>query len=301
MKKTIKWVLAGAVLLLCGGLLFVGGMSALGWDFYRLDTTEYTEKSFEAAADAPQITRVELDIDSFPVVLTQGETVRLTYYEPSDGEATVSCENGVLSVKQKSDFRFWRNSWFQLKRNKYPYTLTLPEGMDVTLGGANARLRADGVRLGTLTVSVTNLSMEFTGVTLSSLSVRATNGDLEWSRVTAGDTEVTGTNLDIEAQDCDFAALSVTGTNLDAEIGNTVAPVLNVRGTNADVTLNHVTADTISVRGTNLDAFVRVAGKAEDYSVLSDGRGLPAPRTGATDKSVSFSGTNNDVELYFTA
>ena len=42
MKKTKIWVLTGASLLILGALVWVIAMSALKWDFYALDTTEYT-------------------------------------------------------------------------------------------------------------------------------------------------------------------------------------------------------------------------------------------------------------------
>lgn len=41
MKKTKIWVLTGASLLILGALVWVIAMSALKWDFYALDTTEY--------------------------------------------------------------------------------------------------------------------------------------------------------------------------------------------------------------------------------------------------------------------
>ena len=210
---------------LLGVLLFVAGMSALDWDFYKLDTTTYTAKNFTPAPEQT-VTRVELDVDSFPVTVTVGDALALSYFEAGDSNVSVTCEDGVLKVKEDYTYRFMKNSWFNFGRLKRKYELTLPQGVEIVLVGSSGDVTLNGLQLGDLAVNSANLDLILRDCTFQSLTVESANADIELYNCTGGKVSAEGVNLDFEAQGCAFASLYVKGTNADVELVNVTAPAM---------------------------------------------------------------------------
>lgn len=295
-----KGLFAGGMVFLLGVLLFVAGMSALDWDFYKLDTTTYTAKNFTPAPEQT-VTRVELDVDSFPVTVTVGDALALSYFEAGDSNVSVTCEDGVLKVKEDYTYRFMKNSWFNFGRLKRKYELTLPQGVEIVLVGSSGDVTLNGLQLGDLAVNSANLDLILRDCTFQSLTVESANADIELYNCTGGKVSAEGVNLDFEAQGCAFASLYVKGTNADVELVDVTAPAMEIRGTNADFALENIRTDALTVHGTNLDAHIIINGAKADYTIVTSGRDLPDEQTGATDKRIALSGTDNDVTLRFAA
>lgn len=282
MSRTKKWLFAGGAVLIFGILFFVFGMCALDWDFYRLDKTKYTAREFAPAADAAPVTRVELDIDSFPVTVTAGETLSLSYYETSDGKVEITQQDGVLTVRENFSFHLLKNSWFNFGRVKKKYALTVPAGVALTLKGSNGDITVSDLQNFSLSVDCTNVDLTFYRCNFAAFDVKSVNADIELHACSGESAQIRATNLDFEASDSTFATLGVSGTNTDADIER------------CDVSF-------LTVHGTNLDADILLTGAKEEYTVETRGKGLPAAQTGTTDKKISLSGTNCDVKLRFAA
>ncbi|MDE6397866.1 MAG: DUF4097 domain-containing protein [Clostridiales bacterium] len=265
-----------------------------------MDTTEYTEKEYVPVADAP-ITRVELDVDSFPVVITQGEEAKLTYYEATDATVEITCADGVLKIKEDYSFNLLKHSWFQLGRWKHKYVLTLPNGIDLTLTGKSGDFTVRDASDINLVIDVANADIAFVNCGITQLDIKATNADVELTNCTGGAVRIDATNLDLEVADCRFDSLYAKGTNNDCEVKNSSVAQMEVRGTNGDYSLKNITVDTLSVHAVNLDASILIVGARAEYTIAASGRNMPTNQTGSTDKSVTLSGTTNDVKLRFTA
>lgn len=300
MSALKKWLIAGLILVLGGGLIFAIGMSKLDWDFYELDTAEYEERSFEPD-EGESITGVDISVGSFPVTVQAGEKVSLVYYESDDSEASVSVEDGKLTVKETGYYKFYKHGMFQLKRAKLRYVLTVPDGVDLSVSGPNGDVKISGLSLGSVNIKSTNVDVIMTECNMPDLYVTSTNADVILRSCVSGAVTVNGTNLDLSVKNCTFESLESKSTNGDIEMRDTVCPSVNMRSTNADYSLKNITADIIELHGTNLDADILVNGVKEEYTVLSSGRDLPASRTGTVEgKTITLGGTNCDVELRFT-
>lgn len=315
MRKAYKRLLTVAISLCAAGILaFVIGMSVLGWDFYRLDTAEYSAKSYVPDA---AVTSFELNVESFPVTVKRGDSVSLDYFEASDSEVSVATENGVLKVRERRKRKMF--NMFNLGRSKHKYVLTVADGSEINISGTSISVFFDGLETPALTITSVNVDIDFKACNIGTLEIKATNldadlYDCEIDEIRALD----GVNGEVNVNSCSGRALSLEFTNLDAHItsakfdtmtfdgtntdvtADTVTAIsVTVDGTNTDAELVRITADDIDLSGVNLDAELYVMGRAADYGIYSDGRGLPQSRPGATDKRITLSGVNNDVELRF--
>ncbi len=299
MKKTwVKWLIGAASLVLVGGIIFAAAMSALNWDFYRLDTTEYEAKTFDASALEPnQIRAVELNVDSFPVVVTSGDAIALNYYEASDSEVVVTVEDDVLKINEKHDYNIFTSSWFNFGRLKKKYELTVPDGTPVNFSGTNSSANLSGITAQKMTFKSTNADIKLTDCNIETLVVYSTNCDVELNGCTVQNAEIMSTNLDLEIRNSRIETLESSGANADVEIHDTESVSMNLRSTNADFLLSGITVDTLSLKGTNLDANVLIRGIQSEYTVETHGHDMPPVQTGTTDKKITLRGTNNDVKL----
>ncbi len=301
MSAIKKWIIAGVALILAGGLVFALGMSMLDWDFYELDTTQYEAKSYASEAD-DIISRVEIDVESFPIVVQSGEKVSLEYYDTDDSDVRVAVNSGVLSVYEDSHFNLFKRSMFQLKRIKLKYVLTIPDGTELSVSGANGNVKLNGVSAQSVRIDSTNADVVLADCVVNDLQIASTNADVVLRSCRGNTVVVGGTNLDLEMSDCNFASLQSKSTNGEVEMKSTVCPSVTLRAVNADFSLRNVTADVLDLHGTNLDAYILLEGVRDEYSVESRGRDLPESRTGSVaGKMIKLGGTNCDVTLKFTA
>lgn len=320
MKKALRRILIIATIFVAAGLaIWIIGMSVLGWDFERLDTTTYTAKQYSAGESAP-ITHIIIDVDSYPIQVTRGESVELKYYESTDSDVTITEEKGVLRVHERYRFDPFKNGMFNVGRSSHKYLLAVVSGVTFDITSNNGDVTFDGVDFETFEIDSTNLNLTFNDCHIGSMDVHATNADIELKQCTVNTVAVrgsnhditlknckgasarfTGTNATVEATDCEYDSFSVDSTNPDVNITRGTYGTIKLHGTNGDFALKRVKAEIIDLSATNLDADVSILGIASEYSISSSGKHLPSSRTGSTNKKISFKGTNNDVELKFVS
>lgn len=294
MRKTKKWLLAGIALILIGAIVWLVGMSALKWDFYALDTADYEEKNWTTDEE---VARVEIDVDSFPLIVQKGDGVSLTYYEAEDDETTVSVSGGTLTVKNKAAvYNLFRAGMFQLKRSKCKWVLTVPDGIDLSVKSANGDIRVSDMTLPTVELRVTNLDAVLVRCNIESLTVSGTNADIIMNECHGNTVDMHATNLDARITQSQFASVQMRGTNIDVKTVGVTCEQMELHGTNADFELRNLTVHTLSVKGTNLDVDMTIAGNREEYTVEGSGK---YAQTGTTDKRIEISGLNKDVKLRF--
>ncbi len=96
-KKTKIWLAAAIALILAGGVLFVGVMTACGWDFRRLGTVAYITNEY--TLDAP-FSEIKVDTDTADVTfLPSSDGIgRVVCFEDEDATHAVTVEDGVLRI-----------------------------------------------------------------------------------------------------------------------------------------------------------------------------------------------------------
>lgn len=277
MKRTSKILAVGSAVLIIGVIVWVIGMSIIGWNFSKLDTTKYTAKSYACEGNVKSIS---ISLSSFPLTVKKGEHVSLDYYEADNSEVFVEEKDGALSVVENYKYRPFTSSLFNVGRSSHKFTLTVVAGVKLVIKGSNSDVSVADTTFDEFTIDSTNTDISLTRVQCGKLSVDVTNCDIDMDGCKASDMIVDATNLDMTVKNCEFNSVAVDGTNVDCD-------------------LERVKLDSLSIDAVNLDADIVIVGSAGEYTVNAHGRGMPASRTGTTDKLIKLSGTNNDVSLKF--
>ncbi|MBD5131485.1 MAG: DUF4097 domain-containing protein [Clostridiales bacterium] len=315
MKRTGKILAVGVAALLAGVIVWIVGMSIIDWDFTRLDSTTYTAQSYECE---DEIKSISVNLSSFPLTVTKGDSVALDYYEADNSEVFVEENNGVLSVVEKYKYNPFKSGIFDFGRHSHKFALTVVSGVTFEINGLNGDISFDGVSFDEFSINSTNANIGFTNVEFGKLNIDVTNGDIEFKdcrvgeltivgknthcefdRLTADSTSVNTVNANIDIEDCKIQDLFVDATNLDITSENSEFKSFVIDGTNTDCDLKKVTLDKLSIDTVNLGAYIEIVGNESEYTVRTDGRNMPHDRTGTTDKLIELSGTNNSVKLKF--
>ena len=315
MKRASKILAGGAVALLIGCLVWLVGMSLISWDFYRLDTAKYTERSYACESD---VTSISVNLSSFPLTVKKGDSVSLDYYEADNSEVFVEEKNGVLSVVENYKYRPFSAGLFNVGRFAHKFSLTVVSGAKLEINGSNSDISISDVTFDEFTINGANANIRFTDVEFGKLNMDVDNCDIEFKNCTIGALSIVGVNTDCEVKGSTFDSMSVRTCNADISMGNCKASELKVNATNLEITtencefksvvldstnadceLSRAVLDKLKIDATNLDADIEIVGKESEYTVKTSGRRMPTNRTGTTDKLIQLSGTNNDVTLKF--
>ncbi|MCL2061038.1 MAG: DUF4097 domain-containing protein [Firmicutes bacterium] len=215
-KKLLYTAIVGVILFCIGAALFVGGMSASGWDAKNLSVLPpYAEKSeeFENLNQAFTLSDRNMRVH---IGVSPDDKIRITYFEREKEFYTVTQSDTEIGFTKEWKYNMFERMFF-FDTQSPAFTLLLPADYS-----------------GSVSVKTTNGTVKAEGITCARLSVESTNASIESIRVTA-----TG-------------ELSVYTTNGAAAITDTVsAGNLSVRSSNGNITLSNVSAADIALRTTN--------------------------------------------------
>lgn len=227
--KVKKVIIASVVILLVGIVFGVAGMSLLGWNFKKLDTNEYIEKTYEVS-DEQTITSVRVST-SFPLRVKSGETFAMTYYETDDSVPEIACNEGEFTFTESH-----RNDWWKFFRF-YTKTveLTVPSGTAVIISTANAELTLENMQLQNVQVNAANTYIAMVNCTGTTFTVDSANLDLRLTACTFDSLVVNATNVKTTLNGSTFARVAFDSANLTLHADLFTAPRLGIHAVNATV------------------------------------------------------------------
>ena len=98
MKKITKiWLIVAGSLILLGGILFVGVMAALKWDFMKLPTAVYEKNLYEVQENFYGIS-IETDTADITFALSDNEACKVECYEEKNANHLVGVQDGTLVI-----------------------------------------------------------------------------------------------------------------------------------------------------------------------------------------------------------
>lgn len=288
--KTKKAIAISIVFLLIAAVLFVGGMSLIGWNFARLDSNTYVEKVYNIPADAEPIKAI--DVDSWHgVVVTTGEKFTLKYYDTDESTSEVSLKNGKLVLNQRRTRKWWNFFNFSTKKVE----ITIPENVDLEIEAANLELRAEGVSLGELNIDSVNTDIYSTDCTGKNLNVKSTNVHIDIKDSTFDTIYVNGVNNYAELINCTLNKFTQNGINDDLRFNENKIESVYVDSVNLNMKATIFTANLLKIDSTNMTVKVTLSGAKSEYNISGDtlnGKLPPAQIGTDPNKIIRIDGVN---------
>lgn len=299
------FVILGLILLVAGVAVFVGGMTAGGWDFSILNTVRYTQKSYDAEG---AVTSVHIEYSDASIYVEYSETaervhidypVRLNERDEESAQIEITEEGGTLAVIEHVD---WEKNLFQWSLGNSPAVrIVLPAGQNIALDlytqNGSVSLNADGEALpslslrsnngsisvsGTLTVAedaafqTDNGSVKVSGVSAAGdLTLRTSNGSMRAENISADSLEARSSNGSLRLADI-AAADSLTAKTAHGSVelfGNVTAKMLTASTSAGDIAMRDGMIDAQEIAMTTELGSIEAEGSAfagaqSDYTVL---------------------------------
>ena len=103
MKKSVKaWLIIAAALVVLGSFLFVGVMFFAQWDFSKISTTKYEQKSYNIS-DAFENISIDTDTADIKFLLSENVECKVECFEEEKAKHEVKIENGTLFISEKEE------------------------------------------------------------------------------------------------------------------------------------------------------------------------------------------------------
>ena len=332
------FVILGLILLVAGLAVFVGGMTAGGWDFSILNTVRYTQKSYDAEG---AVTSVHIEYSDASIYVEYSETaervhidypVRLNERDEESAQIEITEEGGTLAVIEHVD---WEKNLFQWSLGNSPAVrVVLPAGQNIALDlytqNGSVSLNADGEALpslslrsnngsisvsGTLTVAedaafqTDNGSVKVSGVSAAGdLTLRTSNGSMRAENISAANMQAktssgSMTLKDISATD---ALTAEAGAGEIELLGDITAKMLTVSTSAGDIAMHDGMIDAQEIAMTTELGSIEAEGSAfagaqSDYTVLVStglGESNVSDSVGGNRKLTLSTGTG-DIRIFF--
>ena len=199
------WLKTAAALVAAGGILFVGMMGVMGWDFMRLGVTKYTTNTYEIEQPFDNIV-VMSDAASVVLKLSADDSCRVVCEEATARLHTVLAENGTLSISVPD------KPWYQylLLDFKTPHiTVYLPKAAYASLavkGNTGDVQLESGLVIDTVDVSIITGNIKMEHLEAETVRLSVTTGEVSLSDVTCHSLDTDGTKGGISLTDTVAAA-----------------------------------------------------------------------------------------------
>ena len=127
MKKTTKkWLIAAAVLILVGLLVFAGVLMKLNWDFHALGNVKYESKTFDIGTDFQNIS-IHTNTDDIAFALSDDGTCKVVCREREKVTHTAAVRDNTLAIGLV-DTRAWYDRILDFSFDSSPnLTVFLPQ------------------------------------------------------------------------------------------------------------------------------------------------------------------------------
>lgn len=244
MRTSTKiWLITAVSLILIGGIIFVGVMTMLKWDFTKLSTNRFESNRYELTEDFSDIS-IQTDTADIVFVPTDGDCTVLCF-EQKNVKHTVAVENGTLVIRAV-DTRKWYEH-IGINFTSPGITVSIPRGaynaLTVDSHTGNVEIPEDfsfdSIAITERTGNVTSHA-SVTGA----VKIRTTTGKIRVENATAETME-----LSVSTGRVTLSGVSVSGdltvrvSTGNAELSGVACKNLTTGGSTGDVTLRRVIVD----------------------------------------------------------
>lgn len=265
------WIIVAIVLIIVGGLIFGGTMSAIKWDFNKLGTNKIETNTYVVTE---KFKCISIDTESTDIIFLPSEDkgCKVVCTEEVNAKHNVKVEDNTLVIEIEN-----KKEWFEnigIHVGKLEMTVYLPKSeyealsIDVTTGDVKIPevFEFDSIDMNLTTGDVECLGSgkEFVKIKVSTgdifienietnlLELSGTTGDMKVKSVVCnGDITATVSSGKLDLTDIKCKNLNTHGTTGDVALKNVVAKSnLSIKRSTGDVTLDKSDAQNIYIKAT---------------------------------------------------
>lgn len=238
-----KWLIIAAVLIFVGGMIFVGAMAMVKWDFKKLSTAKYQTNTHEIQEEFRNISLITdtADVDFLPA---EDGICKVICYEQTNVKHIVTVADDTLKI-QLTDERKWYE-YIGVNFGTPKLTVYLPESeygaVTVETSTGDVRMPKDFL-LESLTVTASTADIYTSASATGAVKLTASTGKIHAENMMAQSLDISVSTGKVTASGVaceeDIALRVSTG---DAKLTDIVCKSVISTGNTGDITLENVIA-----------------------------------------------------------
>ena len=210
MKRKVIYASIAACFI--GIMLWLVGMTTLGWDFWELDVTEYEHKTYTTEED---IETLDIENTVTKIIIKRGESFSMDYHEDVKNPYTVTSNGGTLKISLKNKIHLPFQPMFKgLKAAKYTMTITIPNTVKKLEISTLSGVTLENIDLEDIDIKTVNGNVSLNSVSASSAKISVGNGSIIAEKTDISDSITADTtNGEILFTDFSCKTIDLTTTN----------------------------------------------------------------------------------------
>ena len=242
-KAMVIWLIVAASLIVLGGILFVGVMSVLKWDFKKLSTVKYEENSYDVTDNYRNISVFTDTADVVFVPSENGET-RVVCYESAKEKHSVRVVDGALVI-ERQDTRKWYD-YISIGFVSSKITVYIPSGeygaLLVRSSTGDVELPAD-FKFAGVDISASTSDVKCLASSSGALKIKTGTGHISLANLSASSLE-----LEVSTGKVELNGIACDGEiEIEVDTGKTyltdvTCKTLKTEGDTGDITMKNVVA-----------------------------------------------------------
>ncbi len=249
-KKIIVWLIIAISFILVGGIIFVGVMNSLKWDFKVLDTAKYETNIYNIT---DQFENISLKTNTADVVFlrSEDENCKIECLESEKEKHTVSIQDLTLEIGI-NDTREWYDHIALFNFDTTVIKLYLPKdkynSLLIKASTGDIEIPND-FTFGSIDIKGSTCDIDCQASTINDLNFELSTGDIEIENITAGDINLVITTGDIDVSNVNCASFASSGSTGDIELEKVDAgKSFYITRNSGDVTIDECDADELFVQ-----------------------------------------------------
>lgn len=221
MKKAIITALC---LLTAGILLCVGAVALINFDFERLDTNMYSQKSYEFSE---RIDNIIIDCNNtadIEISPSEDNTAKVICFEKDNRRHLVTLIDSTLRIEEEHTEWYKNISFFSFKSPKI--TLYLPKK-----------------DYNSLSIECTTGDIDVTDLNAENFAIKTTTGDTTLKNITSTDLKISATTGHAKLSNVDTSNLNIKVSTGDAKLCKVTSENTEIKSSTGDITLSESRAE----------------------------------------------------------
>lgn len=317
MKRKVIYASIAACFI--GIMLWLVGMTTLGWDFWELDVTEYEHKTYTTEEN---IETLDIENTVTKIIIKRGESFSMDYHEDVKNPYTVTSNDGTLKISLKNKTHLPFQPMFKgLKAAKYTITITIPNTVKKLEISTLSGVTLENIDLEDIDIKTVNGNVSLNSVSASSAKISVGNGSIIAEKTDISDS-ITADTTNGEILFTDFSCKTIDLTTTNGRIISknvTALKNMTLHSVNGDIISDKVSAENYhaqivngEVKGTLLCPYIHaqttngnielsITGAQADYRVsvsYTNGKANIADKLDG-ENSLSVKTVNGNINVTF--
>lgn len=223
MSKAVKiWFIVAASLVLVGGVIFVGAMSVLNWDFSKLSTSKLETSSYNITEDFGKIL-VNTKIADIKILPSEDNVCKIVCEEQTNAKHDVKVADGTLAIRLNDQRKWYEHIGFNFKTPMITVYLPQEKYCDVAIRNNTGDVElAKGFTFKSVDIDLSTGDVKILSSVTERIAVVSSTGDVALENISAGSVEAHVTTGDVIAKNVtskgDFDTSVTTGHVKMAEV-----------------------------------------------------------------------------------